>query len=347
MQLIWQPISDPVAWADLCIAAERIDHTGEIYTADDLAEEIDEAADGSSILVGVWADGAMVGYAGVRPRDSGRSPLRVEIEGTVHPAVRRHGIGGQLLDWAIRVATGHRDASCPDLPAEVLAVGYLDNPDQYALLTARGFQTRSWEALLERRIDPSSPVQRPAPLEGFRVEPYDRDRSDAVRTAHNLAFGTYPTYAPWSAALWRQWVDDTQAARPELSLVAYGPSGTVVSYVISQEYDGVRQLTGRRDLYISKVGTLEEFRGRGLARSLLMRVVAEAAEAGFDQISLHADVQNPTGAFGLYESAGFVEVRRLERMVRIIAPSTAQPTGTAPAVSATHPRDSGLTRYVR
>jgi mycothiol synthase len=337
MQLIWQPISDPVAWADLCMAAERIDRTGEIYTADDLAEEIDEAGDGSAILVGVWAEGAMVGYAGVRPRDSGRSPLRVEIEGTVHPTVRRHGIGGQLLDWAIRVATGHRDASGPHLPAEVIAVGYPDNRDQYALLTARGFRTRSSEALMERPIEPSSPVRRPAPPDGFRVEPYDRDRSDAVRTAHNLAFGTDPTYAPWSAALWRQWVDNTQAARPELSAVAYGPSGTVVSYAISQEYDGVRQLTGRRDLYISKLGTIEEFRGRGLARNLLMRVVADAAEAGFDQISLHADVQNPTGAFTLYESAGFVEVRRLERMVRVIEPSARRATDAAEPVSTTHP----------
>lgn len=340
MQLTWQPISDAVAWADLCVAAERVDHTGEIYTADDLAEEIDEARDGSSILIGVWSDDAMVGYAGVRPRDSGRSPLRVDIEGTVHPRARRHGIGGQLLDWAIRVATGHRDAFCADRPAELIAIGYPDSPHQYGLLTARGFQTRSWEALMGRRIDPSSRPKRPAPLDGFRVRPYDRGQSDAVRTAHNLAFGTYPTYSPWPASLWRQWVDDTQTARPQLSPVAYDPSGTVVSYVIAQEYDGVRQLTGLRDLYISKVGTLEGFRGRGLARNLLMRVVADAAEAGFHQVSLHADVQNPTGAFTLYESAGFVEVRRLERMVRTVAPSTPDRTDPAPAAATAQERAS-------
>jgi ribosomal protein S18 acetylase RimI-like enzyme len=149
-----------------------------------------------------------------------------------------------------------------------------------------------------------------------------------VRAAHNRAFGTDPTFAPWSAAMWRQWVDDTQVARPDLSAVAFDHSGAVASYVIGQEYDGVRELTGLRELYVSKVGTLPEFRSRGLARNLLQRVVALAAASGFDQVSLHADTHNPTGAFTLYESAGFVVVRRMQRMVLTCHPVAGGPTAT-------------------
>jgi ribosomal protein S18 acetylase RimI-like enzyme len=328
MQLTWEPITDPVAWAELWSAAERVDRTGEVYTAADLAEELTAAGEGGSILTGVWADGIMVGYAGIRLRVGAGSWLRVDVEGLVRPDARHQGIGSQLLDWAIREAGTHRDAHRPGIPAELVAIGYPDNTPQIRLLESRGFRTRTWEALMQRRIDDSSPPEPPGPVEGFRIGAYAREHSERVRAAHNLAFGTDSTFAAWSAAMWRQWVDDTQAARPELSAVAYDPAGAVASYVIAQEYDGVRELTGLRELYLSKVGTLPEFRGRGLARNLLLRVVAKAAESGFDQVALHADTNNATGAFTLYESAGFQVVRRLQRMVL-----TSAPGGSGPAAA--------------
>ena len=47
------------------------------------------------------------------------------------------------------------------------------------------------------------------------------------------------------------------------------------------------------------------YRGRGLATHLLAHTLHACREAGFDTSSLDVDTQNPTGALGIYERAGY------------------------------------------
>jgi ribosomal protein S18 acetylase RimI-like enzyme len=321
VELIWEPITDPITWAELCARAEAVDATGESYTLDELAEELADPADDPRLRTGVWSDGVLVGYGGIRVRGEAPPNVRIDMEGTVAPDHRGLGIGSQLIDWCLRLAAAERDARLPGSPIDVSATGHPDNPVQFQLLAGRGFRTRTWEALMTCRIAAVQPAPLPR-LGGFRVAVYDPDRRYDVRVAHNQAFGTDPGYAPWSAEEWRHWVDETMAARPALSLVAYDETtDQVASYVIAQEYDGVREATGVRELYISKVGTVPTYRGRGLARALLVGVVGLAKTEGYDQIALHADANSPTGAFTLYESAGFTVHRQQERMYLAIPPS--------------------------
>jgi ribosomal protein S18 acetylase RimI-like enzyme len=56
--------------------------------------------------------------------------------------------------------------------------------------------------------------------------------------------------------------------------------------------------------YIASVGTLREFRGRGVARALILAAFAEFHRRGHRCIALNVDATNPTGAVGLYESLG-------------------------------------------
>jgi mycothiol synthase len=313
MELIWEPITDPVAWAELWARAEAVDATGEIYTADELAEELANPAADPGLRVGVRSDGVLVGYAAIRVRGEGPT-VRIDIEGTVAPDHRGLGIGSQLIDWCMRRATAEHEARLADSPVDVFAEGYPDNPAQFQQLAARGFRTRSWEALMTCPLAAVEPVPFPQ-LDRFHISTYEADRWDDVRVAHNDAFGTDPRYTRWSATEWRQWVDETQAARPALSLVAREKAtGKVASYVISQEYEAMFDTIGRRELYVSKVGTVPEHRGRGLARVLLSGVVGLAKDHGYDQVALHADTNSSTGAYTLYESVGFTVTRRLERM---------------------------------
>ncbi len=46
-------------------------------------------------------------------------------------------------------------------------------------------------------------------------------------------------------------------------------------------------------------------RGRGVAKSLLHTVIADAAERGRDRVGLEVDASSPTGADGLYRSMGW------------------------------------------
>lgn len=56
--------------------------------------------------------------------------------------------------------------------------------------------------------------------------------------------------------------------------------------------------------WVQGLGTLREFRGRGLARLLLQTAFAEFGRRGQLTVSLGVDADNPTGAVALYESVG-------------------------------------------
>jgi ribosomal protein S18 acetylase RimI-like enzyme len=75
--------------------------------------------------------------------------------------------------------------------------------------------------------------------------------------------------------------------------------------VTTHEWEAYEQATGRREAYVAKVGVLEEHRGRGIAGALLSHCLRQYAEAGYDEASLDVDSENPTGALGVYQRAGF------------------------------------------
>jgi ribosomal protein S18 acetylase RimI-like enzyme len=79
----------------------------------------------------------------------------------------------------------------------------------------------------------------------------------------------------------------------------------VVAYIQSNEFDAYFEATGKREAYVAKVGTRREHRGRGVAGTLLRHALVRYREAGFDEASLDVDSENPTGALGIYERAGF------------------------------------------
>ena len=56
--------------------------------------------------------------------------------------------------------------------------------------------------------------------------------------------------------------------------------------------------------FVDTVGTLEAYRGRGLATLMLRRAFAEALRRGQPRVQLGVDTENGTGAVGVYEKAG-------------------------------------------
>jgi ribosomal protein S18 acetylase RimI-like enzyme len=56
--------------------------------------------------------------------------------------------------------------------------------------------------------------------------------------------------------------------------------------------------------WVQGLGTLREFRGRGVGRLLLQTAFAEFHRRGERKVSLGVDASNPTGAVALYESVG-------------------------------------------
>jgi len=57
--------------------------------------------------------------------------------------------------------------------------------------------------------------------------------------------------------------------------------------------------------YVEYIGVLAHARGRGVARSLLATIIADAASSGRGSVGLEVDADSPTGADGLYVSMGW------------------------------------------
>jgi ribosomal protein S18 acetylase RimI-like enzyme len=138
--------------------------------------------------------------------------------------------------------------------------------------------------------------------------------------AHNAAFGEHEGFMPWTAEMWEQWVDGTKNARPELSWVVVNDADPtiVVAYLLTSEFEANAAARGKREAYLAKLGVRREYRGRGLAGALLALSSREYAAQGYSESSLDVDTNNPTGAFGLYERAGYQVASRTATFLRVI-----------------------------
>ena len=213
---------------------------------------------------------------------------------------------------AAMVARGTAAAAerSPGLPARLTTTGLSTNAAQEDLLTGHGLRGERWNFVMRTALTDLPP---PRPVaDGYRIRPYDESMGLAVLAAHNAAFdGSHPNFTPWTETMWKQWVTGSRSFRPALSFVVV-PAGSdqIVGYVTTHEFEAYFDATGKREAYVAKVGVHPEHRGRGLAGAMLGHCLEAYTAAGFDEASLDVDSENPTGALGVYQRAGFeVETR--------------------------------------
>ncbi len=298
--------ADIPALVRLLAAAEAVDRTSEHYNEADLTEEFaNPDIELGKDVVGAFRGDELVGYFSVYPRATDGTHQKFHVEGTTDPAHRGEGIGTVLVEAMLaRVDEVHRERH-PDMPARIGLSGVSANTSQADLLGRFGLVPERWSFVMRTRLGAvPAPPEVPA---GLELRRYDETYAEAMHAAHNEAFVDHPNFTPWTEVMWKQWVTESRSFRPELSFVVVEPSAPerVVAYVQSAEFDAHFQATGRREAYVGKVGTLRDFRGRGLAGTLLRHALAAYQAAGYDEASLDVDSENPTGALGVYERAGF------------------------------------------
>ena len=93
--------------------------------------------------------------------------------------------------------------------------------------------------------------------------------------------------------------------RPDRDLIAIAPDGTFAAFCLCSIDDEHNKRNNINDGWIDVLGTRRGFRKIGLGRAVLLAGLRKLQENGVADAVLGVDAENPTGALGLYESAGF------------------------------------------
>ncbi len=127
---------------------------------------------------------------------------------------------------------------------------------------------------------------------------------------NDAAFADHWGSTPITPDRWHQEVRGF-GARLDLSFVAVDDAtGDIVSYCLNKRFEADDAVNGRKDGWIDQLGTLAQWRGRGLASQLIVASLHAFAADGLTHASIGVDSESPTGAARLYRRLGFEPVQR-------------------------------------
>ena len=259
------------------------------------------------------ADGRARGWASAHDRAAGRMLLAVTVDPDLDDDVADR-VAEVLFAWADGAA--RRVGASRELDVQQIASGaFADDARQHGWLEWAGFaQVRTWWQM-SRPVTPEEADLDADVREGVRIRQVERQGTgmpseEDLRIVHDVlesAFADHfnsheETFDEFVFRLredpghrWDHWwiaelLEDGQ--EPE-------PAGALVGAVVEGEGD---QPDGS---YVEYIGVLANARGRGVAKSLLSTVIADAASRGRDRVGLEVDADSPTGADGLYKSMGW------------------------------------------
>jgi len=310
--LTWRPLttSDTPALTRLIAAAEETDQSGEHYGEVDIAEELgdqrlDLARDSVAI---VRPDGEFAGAGLVRVPRVARDEDRIFLQGHVHPAWRRQGVGRRLLDWLEqRAAQAHQERH-PQLPGEYEVETYQQIDGRIALYQRAGYRPVRWWNVMRQDIPGPPADPHPVPA-GLRLVGFDPAYDDAVRQAHNEAFAGHWGSSERDQAEWAQWFTGGRAFDPTGSFLILD-GDEIAAYLLAYFWAAEAAATGIREGFIGQLGTRAAWRRRGLASVLLEQALVAFHAAGYQRAALNVDTSNASGALGLYLRHGYAVAER-------------------------------------
>ena len=306
--LTWRALrtEDAPALTRAYAAVEAVDHTGEHYSEQDFRDELeDDSIDlRRDTLAALGPDAELVAFAWVHGSVEVHDLDPIDAEGAVVPAARGRGLGRRLLEWAEEQAVRLHAERHPDVPGAVCVDVHQNNPGKQALVQAAGYEATRWWYKMARSLDDPLPDVPPTPL-GLTVEPYTRDRDEAVRQAHREAFADHWGATPPDAQSWSQRYTGTHTFRPDVSrLVMNGDE--VVAYLLTSFWEADAAATGVREAFVGQLGVRPAWRRRGLGGLLLATALESYRAADYERSVLAVDTGNATGALRLYERSGYV-----------------------------------------
>ena len=299
---------DLAGMAEVINARVTEEGEGEYATVASLAEQYDhlQNCDPDRDIVVLDDDrGRLVGYVRTFWHDvsEGYRAFYVAFEAMSSIA----GLIEQLLQWGVDRARAiasepeHRDH--PDRRLEVWAN---DGSFRQRAVEAAGFSPFSWSAYLVRPHLEDVPELALPP--GVEIRAVADDHLRAIWEADIEAFRDHHGYVEQTEVDWERFVDEASSGTElwQIAWDANGVAGQVRTYV----NEGEAEHLGRRRAWTENISTRRDQRRQGIAAALIAASLRQLATLGFDEAALGVDLDNPTGALGVYTNLGFVEVLR-------------------------------------
>ena len=321
MPVTYRPLSDSDsdydALARLLNMASIVDGRAQHQVGEEIRQDFEShPVDLANHTLAAWHDDQLVGavYAFYLPSEV--REVRCYLFGAVHPDQRGIGIGRRLMEWGLERGTELLKTSGNDLPKYLRVDVSRMNTSAIRLLERFGLEPIRYFADL--RADLNEPTPAPRPSAGFRIVPWDLNRNEEARAVKNAAFmdhwGSTPTAPEW-------WATQTSGfgSRPDWSYFAVNDDDRIIGHLITHRFENDDELLGAKYAWIDNIGTLAEWRGRGIASQLIATALAKYREEGMQFAALDVDSDNPTGAYHLYESLGFRPWREFVHYQRVIS----------------------------
>ena len=289
-----------------------------VFTAGNEADGVDERTSEASLtnrlthasqgfnpaedVVVAEVHGEMVGYGWTFWVDTTDGLRDYVTRGHVHPAWRRRGVGTAILEHneaRLRAVAASHDT---DRPRRLGAPGDERRPGAIALVTSHGYvPVRYFFEMLRPTLDQVEVPPLPDGLElrGVRDGAGYRRLFDADAEAFLDHWGGFEA----SDETFQEWLDEPDFD-PSLFVIAWD-GDEIAGAVINSIDENENELLHRRRGLPASVFVRRQWRRRGLAAALVARSLVLLRERGMTSAWLGVDADNPTGALGVYERAGF------------------------------------------
>jgi len=320
----WRGEADAVEMTRVSNAANQAEGVDQHNTVEELVNFFSHPGDhfdAARDVVMVEHEGTVVGYGWHNWVDTTTHRVREgRLGGYVHPEWTRRGIGRRLLGWLEARARASVQEHPTQLP--VFYGSWVDEKrvGKRVLLEKEGYAALRW--FYDMRRDGLDVVEVPEMPEGLEIRPIGSDRASLRRLfdADEEAFRDHWGGFPYDDATFEEMLADPNFD-PSLHVVAWDGdeiAGAVINAIPRAENEAL----GRQRGWLESVFVRRPWRRRGLAQALVARSLIALRERGIDHAMLGVDADNPTGALGVYERAGFVVVKRSTAYRKPMEPST-------------------------
>ncbi|MGI9586230.1 MAG: GNAT family N-acetyltransferase, partial [Acidimicrobiia bacterium] len=231
----------------------------------------------------------------------------------VHPEHRSDEVLTFVLDWWETRSRQRISQKSGDLPGVLSIMTYEQEEQQLRFLQQHGFAISRYFDEMFKDLSVSLP-DKPLPS-GISLVPADEAHEGDELMVHNASFGDHWGSQPFSQERWDLLKDEFYL--PDASYVAYD-GDTPVGHIMCAKYPHDFEGRGFSHSWVEGLGVVRSHRKQGLASAMIAIACKQFVADGMEFAAIGVDAENPTGAYGLYEDLGFVQMRRSMSMQKRI-----------------------------